>query len=164
MAEALGVTGDELAAVRDGALLHDLGKLALPEAILWKPATLSLEEKEIVREHPAIGANAVNLLGGMTDVSTVVNTAKERFDGGGYPGALAGDSIPLGGRIVSVADAFDAMTHSHIYRDAMPTPEALHEIMRCSGSQFDPAVVTALLEVLGQRFTAESCSSTSNNE
>lgn len=148
--EALGLTGDRLAAVRAGALLHDLGKLALPEAILQKPAALSLEEKEIVRQHPDIGASLVKVFGGMTDASVIVNSAKEWYNGRGYPEALAGDAIPIGGRIVAVADAFDVMTRSQIYRDAIPSSDALQEIIRCSSSQFDPVVVSSLLEVLGE--------------
>ena len=150
MAESLGVDGRELAAVREGALLHDLGKLALPNAILRKPAALSPEEREIVRQHPTIGADVLVALGDMTDTSIIVNSAKERYDGTGYPGAIAGDAIPLGGRIVAVADAFDAMTRAQIYRDARPSSEALEELMRCSSSHFDPIVVLALLEVLGE--------------
>ena len=150
VAELLGVDGQELAAIREGALMHDLGKLALPEAVLLKPAALSLEEMEVVRQHPAIGASMLVTIGGMTDASIIVKSAKERYDGSGYPGALAGDAIPLGGRIVALADAFDAMTRAQIYRNAIPSFEALQEIMRCSNSQFDPAVVSALLEVLGK--------------
>jgi response regulator RpfG family c-di-GMP phosphodiesterase len=147
--ENLGLEGPQLAAVREGALLHDLGKLALPEAILQKPAQLSHEEKEIVRQGPGIGAGLLRSLGGLNDVSVIVRSAKEWYDGSGYPEALAGAEIPLGGRIVAVADAFDAMTRRQIYRDAMQSSEALEEIMRCSNSQFDPVVVSSFLEVLG---------------
>lgn len=150
VAEALGVAGQELTAIRAGALLHDLGKLALQEAILTKPAALSLEEKEIVRRHPDIGAELLRSLSGFDEAAAIVNGAKEWYDGRGYPQALAGDAIPLGSRIVAVADAFDAMTRSQIYRDAMPSSDALREILRCSNSQFDPVVVSMLLEVLGE--------------
>lgn len=149
MGEALGLTGDQLAALRAGALLHDLGKLAVPDAILQKPAALSLEEREIVRRHPGIGASLLKSFGGLIEASVIVNSAKEWYNGHGYPQALAGDTIPLGSRIVAVADAFDVMTRSQIYRDAIPSSEALQEIMRCSDSQFDPMVVSSLLEVLG---------------
>lgn len=169
IAELLGVNGRELVAIREGALMHDVGKLALPEAVLLKPAALSLEEMEVVRQHPEIGASVLVTVGGLIDASVIVKTAKERHDGSGYPAALAGDAIPLGGRIVALADAFDAMTREQIYRNALPSSEALQEIMRCANSQFDPSVVSALLEVLGEsnsdyRFTAESCSKASNNE
>jgi putative nucleotidyltransferase with HDIG domain len=150
VAETLGVTGKDLAAIRAGALLHDLGKLALPSSILTKPAELSFEEKEIVRRHPAIGAELLRSLDGFDEVAAIVNSAREWYDGRGYPQALAGEAIPLGGRIVAVVDAFDAMTRSQIYRDAMPSSDALREILRCSNSQFDPVVVSSLLQVLGE--------------
>lgn len=150
MGENLGLKESQLAVIRKGALLHDLGKLALPYAILGKPAALSLEEAEIVRQHPGIGADLLRSMDGFDEAATVVGSAKEWYDGCGYPQALAGDAIPLGGRIVAVADAFDSMTRTQIYRDAMPSSEALLEILRCSNSQFDPLVVSSLLEVLGE--------------
>lgn len=150
VAETLGVAGSELVAIRAGALLHDLGKLMLPAAILTKPAELSFEEKEIVRGYPGIGANLLQSLAGFDEAAAVVRSAREWYDGRGYPQALSGESIPLGGRIVAVADAFDVMTRSQIYRDAMPSSEALREILRCSNSQFDPVVVSSLLAVLGE--------------
>jgi HD-GYP domain-containing protein (c-di-GMP phosphodiesterase class II) len=150
MGEILGLPEDQLAAIRQGALLHDLGKLALPEAILRKPAALSLEEKEIVRQHPGMGAGLLRSIEGLDQAALVVSTAQEWYDGRGYPQCLAGDAIPLGGRIVAVADAFDSMTRTQIYRDALPRSEAVQEILRCSNSQFDPMVVSSLLEVLGE--------------
>jgi putative nucleotidyltransferase with HDIG domain len=150
MGEILGLPIDQLAVVRQGALLHDLGKLALPEAILRKPAALSMEEKEIIRQHPGIGADLLRSIEGFDQAAIVVSSAKEWYDGRGYPQALVGDDIPLGGRIVAVADAFDSMTRRQIYRDAIPSSEAVEEIMRCSNSQFDPIVVSSLLEALGQ--------------
>ena len=148
--QILGLTRESLAALRQGALLHDLGKLALPEAILRKPAALSSEEREIVRQHPGIGADLLKSLEGFDQAAVVVRAAGEWYDGHGYPQALAGDAIPLGARIVAVADAFDSMTRTQIYRDAKPSSEAVQEIMRCSNSQFDPVVVSALLEALGE--------------
>jgi putative nucleotidyltransferase with HDIG domain len=146
----LGLSEDQVGIIRQAALLHDFGKLALPGAILGKPAALSLEEKELVRKHPGIGAGLLKSMNGMEEVSTIVKSANEWYDGRGYPHALSGDDIPLGSRIVAVADAFDAMTRTQIYRDAMPSSEAVQEILRCSNSQFDPVVVSSLLEVLGQ--------------
>jgi response regulator RpfG family c-di-GMP phosphodiesterase len=150
MGEVLALSKDQLRFVHEGALLHDLGKLALPQAILRKPAALSLEEKEIVRQHPGIGADLLRSIEGFDQAATVVSSAGEWYDGRGYPQALAGDAIPLGGRIVAVADAFDSMTRTQIYRDAIPSSDAVREIMRCSNSQFDPVVVSSLLEVLGE--------------
>ena len=147
---ALGLSDADLAIIRKAALLHDLGKLELPQAVLGKPAALTPEEKEIIRKLPAIGAGLLKAIRGMEAVSTIINSSKEWYDGHGYPHALAGDAIPLGGRIVAVADAFDAMTRNQIYRDALPSSEALREILRCSNSQFDPLVVSSLLAVLGE--------------
>lgn len=147
--ETLGLPQQQLAVVRQGALLHDLGKLALPDAILRKPAALSAEERDIVRQHPVIAADLLRSIEGFDQAAIVVSTANEWYDGRGYPQALSGEDIPLGGRIVAVADAFDSMTRTQIYRDAMPSSDALHELMRCSSSQFDPVVVSSLLEVLG---------------
>ena len=111
---------------------------------------LSVEERDIVRQHPAIGADLLLCIEGFDRAASVVRTASEWYDGSGYPEAVAGDAIPLGGRIVAVADAFDSMTRTQIYRGAMPSSDALQEIMRSSQSQFDPAMVSALLEVLGE--------------
>jgi response regulator RpfG family c-di-GMP phosphodiesterase len=149
IAEVLGLSGDEVNTVRQGALLHDFGKLALPEAILRKPAALSLDEKDLVRQHPDIGAGLLQAVPGLDEAAVIVRSAKEWYDGHGYPLALQGEAIPLGGRIVAVADAFDAMTRMKIYRDALPMSEAVGEILRCAESQFDPIVVAALLKVIG---------------
>jgi response regulator RpfG family c-di-GMP phosphodiesterase len=151
MAEALGLQPDRIAAIRQGALLHDLGKLALPVAILSKPAALTREETDIVRRYPQIGAHLLGPIEGFGATSEIVGHAGEWFDGRGYPHALSGEAIPIGSRIVSAADAFDAMTRSRIYRDALPGSDAMHELVRCSSTQFDPTVVSALLEVLGER-------------
>jgi response regulator RpfG family c-di-GMP phosphodiesterase len=151
--EIMELPQEELVAIYRGALLHDFGKLALPEPILIKSAMLSLEEKELVRQYPAIGADLLHGIDGFGPVALIVGTAKESYDGCGYPQALSRDAIPLGGRIVSVADAFDTMTRTHSYRDAMPISDAVQEILRCSNSQFDPVVVSALLEALGRADT-----------
>src|SRR5207302_11379054 len=136
MGDILGLTREDLAAVRQGALLHDLGKLALPEAIIRKPAALSMEERKIDREHPGIGADLLRSIEGFDQAAVVVRTANEWYDGGGFPEALAGEAIPLGGRIVAVADAFDSMTRTQGYRDALPSSEALQAIMRSSSRRF----------------------------
>jgi putative nucleotidyltransferase with HDIG domain len=147
VARAFGLSEAHVSAIRDAALLHDIGKLALPEAILHKPAALSLEECAIIRQHPEI-ASEVLMSKGLEDAATIVNSAKEWYDGSGYPNALSGDAIPIGGRIVAIADAYDAMTRRQIYRDPIPSSEAVREILRCSDSQFDPRIVSCLLEVL----------------
>jgi len=150
MGRALGLVDEDLQLVRTAALLHDFGKLAVPQAILGKPAALSLDEKEIVRKHLTIGVDLLQSLQGLQDACAIIGSAKEWYDGCGYPHALAGDAIPLGGRIVAVADAFDAMTRAQIYRDAMPGSEALREILCCANTQFDPLVVSSLLKIIGE--------------
>lgn len=149
--KALGLSSEALESLRIGALLHDFGKLALPEAVLLKPAALSLDEKEIMRQHPGIAAEMLQSLKGFEEAVTIIHAANERFDGGGYPQAIDGELIPLASRIVAVADAYDAMTTTRIYRDALPSSEATQEILRCSNSQFDPIVASTLLEILGER-------------
>jgi putative two-component system response regulator len=148
--EALGLDAAALQTLHDAGLLHDFGKLALPEAILMKPAALSLEEKEIVRRHPEIAVEMLRTLNGFEGAAAIVQSSNERFDGSGYPQAIDGESISLESRIIAVTDAFDAMTRTRIYRDAMPSSEATQEILRCSSTQFDPIVASTLLEILGE--------------
>ena len=147
---ALGLTGQELEALNEGALLHDFGKLGVSRTILRKPAALSADEKTLVRSHPHVAADMLHSLGGFDGAVAILRAANERFDGHGCDKAVAGDAIRLSGRIVAVADAYDAMTHRQIYRDALPSSEATREILRCSSTQFDPIVASVLLELLGE--------------
>src|SRR3954453_7670302 len=129
-----------------GALLHDVGKIAVPKAIINKPGPLDDDEWEIMRGHTIEGQRLLDKVGGfMREVGLVVRSSHERFDGDGYPDGLAGEQIPLGARIVACCDAFSAMTTDRSYRKARSAREALEELERCSGSQFDPVVVEALL-------------------
>ena len=147
---ALGLTGQELEALNEGALLHDFGKLGVSRTILRKPAALSADEKTLVRSHPHVAADMLHSLGGFDGAVAILRAANERFDGRGCDKVVAGDAIRLSGRIVAVADAYDAMTHRQIYRDALPSSEATREILRCSSTQFDPIVASVLLELLGE--------------
>jgi two-component system cell cycle response regulator len=144
-ATALGLqlSHDEVEQVRHAAELHDVGKVAVPDAILTKPGPLDEEEWAFIRRHTIIGARIIGAAPALTRVAALVRHSHERWDGAGYPDALAGPEIPLGARIVAVADAFDAMTSPRPH--ALPrTPEAaLAELERCAGTQFDPAVVAA---------------------
>jgi len=147
------IASPELAA-RDGLghayLLHDIGKLGIPDAILLKSGRLTPGETRIVRTHTRLGEELVRRLRFLGPlVREVVGCHHERWDGDGYPRQLAGTGIPLAARIFSVVDAFDAMTHARPYRDAMPAEEAVVEIERCSGTQFDPQVVAAFLPMVG---------------
>ena len=142
-AEALGLTADEIERVRHASELHDVGKVAIPDAILGKPGPLTEEEWAFVRRHPIIGERIILAAPALTRVAAIVRSSHERWDGGGYPDALAADAIPLGARIVAVADAYAAITAGRPYRAARSPEQALAELRACAGSQFDPAVVAA---------------------
>jgi HD-GYP domain-containing protein (c-di-GMP phosphodiesterase class II) len=135
-----------------GALLHDVGKIAIPDQILRKPDRLTEEEWETMRTHPLAGFDILRTVEFLAPAGEMVYSHHERYDGRGYPRGLAGEDIPLGARIFMIADAFDAMTSDRVYRRAMPAEEALAEILRFSGSQFDPAAVRAFLSVYQKRF------------
>jgi response regulator RpfG family c-di-GMP phosphodiesterase len=148
LAVALHVPRDELRAVRLGSLLHDVGKIGIADSILSKPAPLSDSEVAIMRSHPLVGER---MLAGVEFLATalpIVRHHHERWDGAGYPDGLAGDEIPLGARIVSVCDAFDAITSDRPYRGAMSSEVACAEILREAGRQFDPACASLLVDVV----------------
>jgi HD-GYP domain-containing protein (c-di-GMP phosphodiesterase class II) len=132
-----------------GALLHDIGKLYTPHDILHKPGKLTDAEWDIVKRHPEDGQRMLERVGGvLSEVGLVVRGHHERWDGGGYPDGLVGEEIPLAARIICACDAYSAMTTNRSYRAAMPAADALTELRRCAGSQFDPVVVSALGAVL----------------
>ena len=147
IARRMGVDEPAIELTRLAGNLHDLGKLAIPEEVLRKPSTLSEAEKLMLERHPQIGFRMLESLG-VQPVAEWVLHHHERWDGAGYPNKLAGDQIPLGARIIFVADAFDAMTSDRAYRRAIPERDALAEIERCAGTQFDPEVVKALADEL----------------
>lgn len=149
MARMLSIPDDEVSTIERGALLHDLGKLAVPDAVLRKPAPLTVEEQTLIRMHPQLGSELIRDVPYLTAASIVVRDAHERLDGLGYPRGVRSDTLSLGARIVTVADAFDTMTRPRVFRDAMTPGEALVELQRCSGTQFDERVVTVLTRVLG---------------
>jgi HD-GYP domain-containing protein (c-di-GMP phosphodiesterase class II) len=129
-------------------LLHDVGKLGIPDEILLKPDVLTPVELRVVQTHTTLGEELVRRLRFLSPlVRDVVASHHERWDGSGYPRRLAGSQIPLAARILSVVDAFDAMIHDRPYRDALPLSWALAELRRCSGTQFDPVVVDAFLQL-----------------
>ena len=125
------------------AELHDVGKVAVPDAILSKPGPLSEAEWGYMREHTIVGDRILSAAPALEGVAKLVRASHERFDGRGYPDQLRGEEIPLGARIVTVCDAFHAMTSDRPYRPALAVQDALDELHRCAGRQFDPAVVRA---------------------
>jgi diguanylate cyclase (GGDEF)-like protein len=154
--ERLGVPADELAEIVRGALLHDLGKIGVPDSILLKPGTLTDEEAALVRKHPEIGYNMLASIPFLAKAAEIVLHHHEAYDGSGYPSGLAGNNIPLGARIFAVADAFDAITTARPYRKALSPAIACAEIGRCSGTQFDPQIVAAFLTIPIEDLTGDS--------
>jgi HD-GYP domain-containing protein (c-di-GMP phosphodiesterase class II) len=144
VAEALALNPDEVARVETAALLHDVGKVGIPDSILRKAGTLTEEEFDQMRLAPVAGAELVGRVEGLGPIVPWIYHAHEHMDGSGYPEGLRGDVIPLASRIIAVADAFDAMTTNRPYRAALSREDALSELHRCSGSQFDPECVDAL--------------------
>ncbi len=143
---------DEWRNISWGALLHDVGKIAVPDSILRKPGALTDDEWFTMRSHAAAGYEILLKIDFLKTAAEIVLSHHERYDGGGYPRGLSGDEIPLGARIFSIADAFDAMTSDRTYRNALPAEQALAEVLRNSGSQFDPTAVRAFLSVYQKRF------------
>jgi len=143
----LDVAPAQLATIRQAAELHDVGKLAIPEEILTKPSPLTDDEWEFVRRHTLIGERILASAPALRAAGEIVRSSHERWDGDGYPDRLAGGEIPLGSRIIAVCDAFDAMTSSRPYASVLSRQQAIRELIRCSGTQFDPEVVDAFAGV-----------------
>jgi putative nucleotidyltransferase with HDIG domain len=150
IAGQLGVDESELPAIRVGAIIHDIGKVGTPDQILSKPGALTPEETQEIRKHPEIASHIIADLELPTTVKQMVRSHHERFDGDGYPDGLIGEQIPLAARILSVAEALDAMTSDRPYRDAMPLDVACAEIQDKAGTQFCPRAVAALMKSLAE--------------
>jgi diguanylate cyclase (GGDEF)-like protein len=140
----LALSSETIHDIRVAAALHDVGKVAIPEAILERPGPLGPEELAFVREHTRIGERIMLAAPALGTAARLVRSSHERIDGTGYPDRLAGDEIPIGSRVIFVCDAFDAMTSDRPYHRARSVPDALAEVVACAGAQFDPAVVAAL--------------------
>jgi putative nucleotidyltransferase with HDIG domain len=150
VADQLGLDEDIRRETELGALLHDIGKIHIPDAIINKAGPLDEAEWAIMKTHTIEGQKMLDQIGGLLgSVGVVVRASHEHFDGGGYPDGLAGETIPLAARIVAACDSFNAMTTTRSYRRAMPIASAVDELYRCAGTQFDPAVVDALVAVVG---------------
>ena len=150
LARALGMADSDIDAVRTAALLHDIGKLAVPDHILNKPAKLSDEEWVLMREHPVIGERILRAIPGLGTVAQIVRHEHESFDGSGYPDGLSGDAIPMGSRIILACDTYHAMTSDRPYRTALTPAKARAELERHTGTQFCPRTVGALIRVLAR--------------
>jgi diguanylate cyclase (GGDEF)-like protein/putative nucleotidyltransferase with HDIG domain len=151
VARRLGALADDVEKIAAAALLHDVGKVAVPDSILNKPGPLTDEERAALHRHPVVGERILRAVPGMGPVARIVRHAHEHVDGRGYPDGLMGEAIPLGSRIVHVCDAFDAMTRDRPHRAAMTRQEAVAELLACAGTQFDPRVVDALVAALEAR-------------
>ncbi|MGA2819764.1 MAG: HD domain-containing phosphohydrolase [Anaerolineales bacterium] len=150
-ARRLGCPSDEVDDVRWGALLHDIGKIAVPDPILLKPGPLSEEEWSVIRLHPEVGERIVSAVHRLRRTAEFIRHHQERFDGKGYPDALQGEGIPLGSRILAVVDSYGAIRDERPYKSSRSHQEAVVEIERCKGTQFDPKVVEAFLDVIETR-------------
>ncbi len=148
VARRRGLTAAEVGRVSVGALLHDVGKIGIPDAILTKAGSLSPEEWACIQEHPLLGKQILEQAPELTDVTPLVLHHQERYDGTGYPDRLSGEAIPLGARIIAAADAYHAIISDRPYRSCRTHVEAVAELGRCSGAQFDPKVVKDLIGVL----------------
>ena len=158
LAAELGCTPGVSERVRLAALLHDLGKLGVPDIVLCKPGPLSAREWGAMRRHPEVGARMLEPLPALADLALYIRHHHEWFDGSapGYPDHLQGPQIPLPSRIIAVADAFEAMTSRRVYRRGRPIDEALEELRAFRGRQFDPDVVDAALSLAEQRDAARA--------
>jgi HD-GYP domain-containing protein (c-di-GMP phosphodiesterase class II) len=151
VARRLGWDRERIAELRFGAPLHDIGKVAIRRDVLRKPGPLTLDELHQIRRHPRAGAELVLPIRSAHRALPYVLFHHERWDGGGYPAGIRGRSIPLEARLIAVADAFDAMTSSRPYRPALEFDRALVELASCAGTQFDPLVAEAFLEVWSEQ-------------
>lgn len=147
LARAMGITQAQIKIIARGAFLHDIGKMAIPDEILRKPGALTLEEQEMMREHCGRGYHMLRKIPFLSEAAEIVYTHQEHFDGSGYPNGLSGNDIPIGARIFAIADTLDAITSDRPYRKARSFDVAREEILRCSGTQFDPGVVEVFLKM-----------------
>jgi len=147
LARAIGIAPAEIKVIARGAFLHDIGKMAIPDEILRKPGSLNAEEQEVMRDHCTRGYHMLRKIPFLSEAAEIVYSHQEHYDGGGYPNRARGGQIPIGARIFAVADTLDAITSDRPYRKARTFDVARGEILRCSGTQFDPAVVEVFLKI-----------------
>lgn len=148
LAAAAGISRESIETIESGALLHDIGKIAIPDRVLFKPAKLDPDERRIIESHPAMGAKLLANVPGIDEVTRCVLHHHERLDGNGYPARLHGDAIPFGARVIAVADTFDAMTTDRPYRRALSVEAAVAELRRVAGTQLDANLVATFVRAL----------------
>ena len=148
----LGLSPDDLRKLEIGGLFHDIGKIGVPDSILLKEGKLSDEEYSEIKNHPSIGSHILSTASIFQDIIPIVKHHHERYDGKGYPSQLAGENIPFLARITAVADTFDAMTSKRSYRDSLPLDHVMSEFEKCKGTQFDPKIADAFLDILKHDF------------
>jgi len=157
LAESMGLPSARVQQIYLAGLMHDVGKIGVPESVLCKPGRLTAEEYDAVKKHPALGAKILGDIRQLDDVIGGILYHHERLDGRGYPQGLYGDEVPLDARIIGLADCFDAMSSDRTYRQALPLDAVISEIRKCAGTQFDPDVVEHLLQWDLQALLAELC-------
>jgi putative nucleotidyltransferase with HDIG domain len=155
IARRLGWSEERLASLRAGGRLHDIGKLGVSDDVLSKEGRLDEDEFAEIREHPKIGAKLLLRLTAFREALPYVLYHHERWDGNGYPSGKAGENIPVEARVLAIADAFDAMTSDRPYRRALSPGEALAEVERCAGTQFDPKIARLFIELVGRETTRD---------
>ncbi|NPV80275.1 MAG: HD-GYP domain-containing protein [Firmicutes bacterium] len=151
IAREMGLPIDDQKAIYLAGLLHDVGKIGVPRSSLSKPSKLTDEELKEVHKHPILSYELISEIPGFKGIAEIVLYHHERYDGHGYPHGIKGEKIPLGSRILCVADSFDAMVSERVYRHAIPVPEAISELEQCAGTQFDPEVVLAFCSYLRKK-------------
>jgi HD-GYP domain-containing protein (c-di-GMP phosphodiesterase class II) len=151
VARKLGLPETDMSQLEAAALLHDIGKIGIPDAILRKEGRLTAEERDLMNKHPEYSWSILRLFPGLDKASLYALHHHESFDGRGYPAGLRGTEIPIGSRIVAVIDAYDAMISNRCYRKGMAHEEAMRRLSECAGTQFDPVVVQAFLEIAEQQ-------------
>ncbi len=150
ISQALGLSKQVCNDIHIAGILHDIGKIGIPERILTKSGRLTPDEWHSMRQHPVLGSQILTPVSGFDKIATFVKSHHEKFNGRGYPDGLQGEEIPLGGRILAIADAFTTMTDGRIYRQPLKLNEAIMELKFCAGTHFDPAIIPAALDIAAQ--------------
>lgn len=148
LARKMGYSAEDLQVLHWAAFLHDIGKIAVPHEVLYRPGPLTDEDWELVKRHPNIGADIISSVTGLSKVAAIVRAHHEAFDGSGYPMGLAGDDIPQEARILAVVDSYAAMTEGRVYQNARSSQEVLAELSRCSGTKYDPKIVDLFINLI----------------